>query len=92
MARTTSSPVKEKRSYTLSPDSVRFLHDLRRKRKAASVSAVLEDIVQNARRASRARALDTAVEEYYSSLGAREVADDAAWGAFALSQFPAQES
>ena len=41
---------KAKKSYTLSPESVAFLETLRKRRRAASISSVLEEILQAVRR------------------------------------------
>ena len=87
MARTSTAGTKQKRSFTLSPDSVRFLDQLKRKRRAASVSFVLEELVQNARKAAKARALDRAVDGYYSSLNPRGLSEDALWGELSFEEF-----
>ncbi len=90
MPRTTSRHAKEKRSYTLSPQSVRFLEALKNKRRAPSVSAVLEDILQEARRNGWRNALESSVADYYSSMPARAEADDRAWSDFARQEFEAE--
>jgi hypothetical protein len=41
---------KAKKSYTLSSESVAFLEALRKKRRARSISAILEEILQGVRR------------------------------------------
>lgn len=75
---------KEKKSYTLSVESVRFLEDLRKKHRARSTSSVLDNIVLALRRSQRKKALEHDVTQYYSSLSPAEVEEDAAWGEFAL--------
>jgi len=90
MARTISKrpPVKAKKSYTLSAESVAYLESLRKQRRGASTSSVLEDILQQVRRASKKMALERAVTEYYGSLSETEVAEQANWGDLALAEFP----
>ena len=82
---------KAKKSYTLSPETIAFLETLREKRRADSVSAVLEEILQAARRAAERASVECAVSDYYSRLSDREVNEHALWGEFALSQFPGEE-
>jgi len=79
---------KAKKSYTLSAKSVEFLETLRKKRHAPSVSSILEEIVQEARRARGKAAFDKAVSDYYSSLSREEVEEQTGWGELALHEFP----
>ena len=89
MARTISKrrPVKAKKSYTLSAESVAYLEGLRKQRRATSASSVLEDILQHVRQASRKMALEQAVTDYYSSLGDDELDEQAKWADFAWAEF-----
>jgi len=89
MARTISKrrPVKAKKSYTLSAESVAYLEGLRKQRRAASTSSVLEDILQHVRQASRKMALEKAVTDYYSSLGEEGLDEQAKWADFAWAEF-----
>jgi len=82
---------KAKKSYTLSAESVAFLDAMRKRRRAPSVSAVLEEILQMARREQRKAALDRAVSDYYTSLSEAESREQKNWGSFALTQFPDSE-
>jgi hypothetical protein len=82
---------RTKKSYTLSPDTVAFLEQVRRKRQAESVSAVLEEILQNVRREQERASVERAVSDYYSSLADSELEERAQWGEFALAQFPKEE-
>jgi hypothetical protein len=81
---------KSKKSYSLSRESVEFLETTRKRRRASSVSAVLEDIVQAARRSQGRAALETAVSDYYSALPDREREEQSAWGDFAWREFPSE--
>jgi hypothetical protein len=88
MSRTPSKTTrKAKRSYTLSPEVVAFLEGIRKKRRAGSTSAILEEILQTVRRQQELVSIDRAVNQYYSSLTDAEVEEDARWGEFALAQF-----
>ncbi|MFN7922344.1 MAG: hypothetical protein U0Q16_19735 [Bryobacteraceae bacterium] len=82
---------RTKRSFTLSPDAIVFLESLRVTRKAASVSSVLEEILQEARRDQERAMLDQATSDYYSSLTDIEVQEQSQWGAFALAQISVNE-
>jgi hypothetical protein len=81
---------KAKKSYTLSPESVAFLETVRKRRRAASISAVLEEILQAVRRAQERASIEKSVSDYYSSLSDTELQEQAQWGEFALSEFPSE--
>jgi len=77
---------KAKKSYTLSPDSVSFLEALRKKHRARSISSVLEEILQTARREAEMAEINQSVSAYYDSLSGREMEDLGEWGKFGLRQ------
>jgi DNA-binding PadR family transcriptional regulator len=81
---------KAKKSYTLSPESVEFLEAIRKRRHAPSVSSVLEEILQTARREQGKAALERAVSDYYASLSQDAAVEQTKWGDFALREFPAE--
>lgn len=83
-----SSHRKTKKRYTLSPESVAFLETLRKSRRAASTSSVLEEILPFARRREHCASIENAVTAYYSSLSPEEAAEQEEWGDFALRNFP----
>jgi hypothetical protein len=83
---------KAKKSYTLSPESVDFLEVLRKKRSARSISFVLEEILQAARREAEMAAINESVTAYYDSLSDEEAEELSQWGKFALSQFPRESA
>ena len=64
---------KAKKSYTLSPESVDFLETLRKKRRARSISFVLEEILQAARREAEMAKINQSVSDYYDSLSDEEM-------------------
>jgi len=82
---------KAKKSCTLSPESVAFLEVLRKKRKAASASSVLDEIIQTIRLGQKKKTIEQAVTDFYSYLPDEEREDVAAWGEFALAEFPDEE-
>jgi hypothetical protein len=93
MSRTKSkSDRKAKKSYTLSPEIVEFLEAVRKKRHAESVSAILEEILQNVRREHERASVERAVADYYSSLSDGEVEEHARWGEFAVAQLTSEDN
>ena len=88
MPTSTKPQPKAKKSYTLSTESVAFLETLRKRRRAASTSSVLEEILQAVRRRQERVNIEKSVTAYYSSLTDKEVAEQSEWGEFALRQFP----
>ena len=83
---------KSKKSFSLSNDSVAFLEALRKRRRANSVSSVLEDILLSVRRAEEKRAIEQSIGEYYDGLSPAEREEETNWGAFALRQFSSEDS
>jgi hypothetical protein len=81
---------KAKKSYTLSRESVTFLEAMRKKRRARSVSSVLEEILQALRRQQERSTIEQAVARYYTSLSATEATEQAQWGELALHEFPGE--
>jgi hypothetical protein len=82
---------KAKKSYTLSLETVAFLEGIRKKRQAGSVSAVLEDILQDLRREQERASVERSMSDYYSSLADSELEELAQWSEFALAQLPRKE-
>ena len=83
---------KAKKSYTLSPESVDFLDTLRKKRRARSISFVLQKILQAARREAELETINRSVTAYYDSLSDEEAEELSQWGKFPLSQFPKESA
>jgi hypothetical protein len=83
---------KAKKSYTLSPESVDFLETLRNKRRARSISFVLEEILQAARREAELAAINQSVTAYYDSLSDEEAEELRQWGKFGLRQLLKEDS
>jgi hypothetical protein len=78
---------REEELYAL-PRINKFLKNLS-KRRHASVSSVLDEMILNVRRAQERHTLGQAVEAYYSELPDHEARELGEWGSFAMSQFPA---
>jgi hypothetical protein len=89
MNRTLGKPTrKTTKSYSLSPESVEFLEALRQKRSAASVSSILDEILQAARHQHQRATLERAVVSYYGSLSDEEATEQLEWNRFAEREFP----
>jgi hypothetical protein len=82
---------KTKKSYTLSPESIAFLETLRKKRRATSISAILEEILQRVRRGQEWASTEREIAKYYDSLSDEDLADDIRWGEFAMQEFPTED-
>jgi DNA-binding PadR family transcriptional regulator len=82
------TPRKAKKTYTLSQESVAFLEKLRKKRRSASTSSVLEELLQSARRGRERKMLDQAVASYYDELSPEDAREQTLWGDLALREFP----
>ncbi len=82
---------KAKKSYTLSHESIMFLENASRKRRGASVSSILDEMIQDARREQERLSLSQAVDAYYSGLSDQEAQELGEWGDFAMRQFSAED-
>ena len=92
MTRISSKPDrKAKKSFTLSIESVAYLEEVRKKSGAASMSAIVEEILQAARREEKRAATDRPMTEYYDSLTDEEVEEQRQWGEFAQRVFPRED-
>lgn len=86
MARTAARR-KEKRTYSLSADSVAYVGGLA-ERIHVTASEALDRLIQD-RRAEEERArIDAQITAYYDSLSPEEQVENRLWGKFAESQFP----
>jgi hypothetical protein len=83
------APRKERRSFTLSPESVEYI-DRVQQQQNQNASAVVDELIRKARveedrERERAR-LDAAFTAYYNSLTEEQQAEDREWGKFAEEQ------
>jgi len=87
----TSAAAKEKRTFSLSRQSVKYLEALRKERRSRSMSSVLEEIIRQQQQTKEMERISAAVTRYYDSLTSEEIAEDRAWGDFAATQFPSED-
>ena len=83
--------VKQRKTFTLSPQSVALLEKLAQQRSASgqeSVSAVLDDLLIAYGEEQRRREIEQSTHKYYDQRSPEEEEEEIAWGKFALSQFP----
>jgi hypothetical protein len=74
---------KIKRSFTLTSDSLAFVSETRRRRKAASDSEALDLLLRDAMLARKREEIDLAFSEYYDSLPEKAVVEEREWAAMA---------
>ena len=86
-----STTRKEKKTFSLSRQSLRFLEALRKERQSRSVSSVLEEIIRQQQQAKEMKSISASVSSYYDSLPDQQMEADRAWGQFAETQFPGED-
>jgi len=64
---------------------------MRKKRRAGTVSVVLEQILQGVRLEQERASVERAVTDYYSTLSDSDLEESAQWRDFALTQFRKDE-
>jgi hypothetical protein len=79
---------KQRRTYTLSRESLRFLAEVGRETHTASQSSVLDEILLEKCRERELARTEAAIAAYYDGLTDEQVAENEAWGSIAESQFP----
>jgi len=77
---------KERRSFTLSRESVEYLELEQKRRRAPSASSVLDEILRERQQEYERQKLEASMVSYYDSLTDEEMAEDRAWGALGESQ------
>ena len=77
---------KERKTFTLSRDSIRYVKEVRREKGAPSESSALEEILTESRQAREMAKIESSISNYYDSISDEERASNRAWGAFAESQ------
>jgi NAD dependent epimerase/dehydratase family enzyme len=87
----TSATTKEKKTFSLSRQSVMYLEALRKERRSRSMSSVLEEIIRQQQQAKEMERISASATRYYDSLTSEEIAEDRAWGEFAATQFPSED-
>jgi hypothetical protein len=82
------SQIKQKRTFSLSPESLEYLENIRKQKKAPSTSTVLDEIIREKRHASELARAEASIVSYYDSISDDERSELSAWGHFGTSQFP----
>jgi len=75
--------IKQRRTFTLSPESLAYLDQQARKRRLNSQSAVLDELLLEKTREQRRAELEANITAYYDSLSDEEVEEQRAWGELA---------
>jgi len=81
---------KERRTFTLSAESVALLNDLRAARRGSqrrSASGVLDDLLRALDKQRKRDAVDRAITNFYDGLPESAEAEERQWGEFSLAQF-----
>lgn len=89
-------PVKQRKTFTLSPESIALLEELSSSsgnpQALESVSAVLDGLLLGIRKEKARQELERKIGKYYDARSREEEEEEIAWGKFALSQFPVDDS
>ncbi len=81
---------KERKTFTLSRESVALLNDLRKARRGSrprSVSAVLDDLLRALDKRRKQEAVEQAITSFYDGSSEQTQAEEREWGEFSLAQF-----
>jgi hypothetical protein len=76
-------PRKQRRTFTLSPESLGYLEQEARRRQIDSQSSVLDELLQEKKRDQQRAALEANISAYYDDLSDAEIEEDKIWGKFA---------
>src|ERR1035438_1907015 len=74
---------KMKRSFTLTPESVAFVAEIRKKRRAGSDSEALDLLLRELMLQAKRRQLDAAYKAYYDTATDEELAEQSEWAEMA---------
>jgi hypothetical protein len=88
MERMSTAGKKQRCTFTLSNESVKFLTEVGRETHAASKSSVLDEILLEKRRERELARSEAAIAAYYDGLTNDQIAENEAWAKIAESQFP----
>ena len=81
--RRSDTPTKARKTFSLSQENLEFLETVRRRQKAASLTAALEMILEQEKQRREVSQLDSTISQYYDSLSDEEVEEQRNWGEFA---------
>ena len=79
---------KEKKTYSLSRESIEFVERVKKERRRESASSALEELIQEKKMEAERLRMDASISSYYDSLTDEDREQNRAWGAFAESQLP----
>jgi len=79
---------KERRSFTLSQESVTYLDIEKHQRCAHSTSAVLDEILRERLKEKEREKFDASIKAYYDSVTDEQFAENEQWGKMTETQFP----
>jgi len=86
----TSPGRKARKTFSLSRETLKYLESLRKGKRGASTSAILEELIRRQRQAAEMERISASVTRYYDSLTDEEMEKNRAWGQFSESQFPTE--
>jgi hypothetical protein len=78
---------KERRTYSLNPELVRYIEKVREERGIESASSALEQIICESKRQRDRKHQDDLISNYYTSLDEADIEQEKQWGRFAETQF-----
>jgi hypothetical protein len=76
---------KEKKTFSLSRESVRYLEEIRQKTHKTG-SQILEELIAEKKREAEEARISVAITKYYDSLSEKEIDEERKWGKFSESQ------
>jgi len=82
---------KEKKTYSLSREAIRFLEAVQKERKIDSASSALDELLREQKQAREMEQASAAITKYYDALTEQEMEEDRAWGKAGETQFPAED-
>ncbi len=82
---------KEKKTYSLSREAIRFVEAVQKERKIDSASSALDELLREQKQTREMEQTSAAITKYYDSLTEKEMEEDHAWGKAGEAQFPAED-
>ena len=81
---------KERRTFSLDPELLKYIEKVRQERRIDSASAALEQILRESQLQQERRRQEDRIAKYYSSLSDGERNAEVEWGEFSETQFPVE--
>jgi hypothetical protein len=82
---------KQRKTFTLSRQALRYLEAARKEARSRSTSAVLEQIIRERQQQRERERTNAAIARYYDSLTTAEQKESRRWGQFSEDQIAAEE-